>query len=484
MVSDGAKYVGIEGEFATGLRRRCVRVFVATLGFLLLTHGGHFYSIDNSAVYQTACALLQHGSIAIQPGLVSVTGRGGRSYAIYSIGLSLLQLPFVAVSWLIDAEFPNAFNTIFGVDFGVFAASLVGPVFGALGAAGFWMIAELLGYTLRIVTWLTIIVVAATQFWPAARDSFPHIVVAGCLLLAVSRAMTWRDERFKAAPIMLGCIAGLLVLVRPFDAFLTLPPLTIYLLWRDWQGVWRERRFFNSNLGRFLIPAVISVALVGLHNMARFGDPMTFSKMGSFGAPLLFGLHGLLVSVRRGVVFFSPPVVATIPGLIMLARRRPAEALLFATFIAVFVFGYATYDQWPGGLCYGPRYIMPAVPFAVLPLGELLTMGGVAEALVLALGFAGLLVQLAGTMVNFFDAQGPGFFTDPNYSQIVIHWQALLAGKYLDWLPLHLYAERGAGTAIKYAVLPLVIMTWGTISLVGVLRSADGNQSNAAVRQS
>ncbi len=332
-------------KFATGLKRRSVRVFVATLGFLLLTHGGLFYSIDNSAVYQTAGALLENGSIAIQPGLVSATGRGGKNYAVYPIGLSLLEVPFLAAASLINAEFPSTFETIFGLTFSTFAGSLVSPLFGALGAAGFWMFAELLGYPLRVVTWLTIILVASTQFWPAARDSFPHIVVAGCLLLAVSRAMIWRDARFKPAPIMVGCMAGLTVLVRPFDAFLTLPPLTIYLLWQDWQRVWRERRLLNSNLGRFLIPIVISIALVGLHNTVRFGNPMAFRESLGFGTPLLLGLRGLLLSVRRGVIFFSPPVVATLPGLILLRRRRPAEGLLFAALVAVFFFGYATYSQ-------------------------------------------------------------------------------------------------------------------------------------------
>ena len=472
------------GEFATGLRRRSVRVFVAALGFLLLTHGGHFYAVDNDVVFLTAYAIVENGSIAIQPGLVSTTGRGGKNYGVFPIGLSLLEVPFIAAASLIKTRYPSDFETMFGLDLQTFAASLVGPLFGALGAAGFWMIAELLGYPIRVVTWLTIILVASTQFWPAARDGFPHIVVAGCLLMAVARAMTWRDARFVATPITVGSISGLLVLVRPFDAFLTLPLLTIYLLWQDWQRVWRERRFLNSNLGRFLIPVVISIALVGIHNAVRFGNPMSFNESGGFGLPLLFGLHGLLVSVRRGVVFFSPPVVATIPGLIMLRRRRPAEGLLFAALMAVYFLGYATYSHWHGDLCWGPRFIVPAVPFAVLPLGELLTLGGVAEALVLALGFAGLLVQIAGTMVDFRYATAQGFYSDPSYSQIVAHWQALLAGKYLDWLPVHLYVERGAATAIKYAALPLMMMTWGTISLARLLRSAAGTGSNATDSQS
>jgi len=469
------------GEFATGLRRRMTRVSIAALGFLLLTHGGHFYSIDSYTVYLTAQAIVETGDLAISPGLATAVGRGGRSYGEYGIGQSLLQIPLVAAGSLSDALFPDTFAAIAGPNvsifypenFSVFAASLLGPLCGAIGAAALWAIAELLGYSFGVAAGLTIVLVASTQFWPAARDSFPHIVVACLLLLAVWQAMTWRDARFKAAPITLGCLCGLLILVRPFDAFLSLPLLMIYLLRQDWERVGRQKRFLNSNTGRFLMPVAVSVALVGLHNAVRFGSPMTFNESVGFGTPLLTGLYGLLLSVRRGIVFFSPPVVATVPGLIMLGRRKPAEAMLFAALIAVFPLGYATYSQWHGDLCWGPRFLVPILGFAVLPLGELLTTGAVGTALVATLGLAGFLVQIAGSAVDFQRASVPAFFSDPGYSQIIAQWRDLVAGKYLDWLPLRLYATHGLAAALAYTMVPLAMVTWATISLRRLIRSTN-----------
>ncbi len=145
---------------ASGLRRRFNRVFVATLGFLLLTHGGHFYSVDNATVYFTAQVLMKTGGLAIEPGmmkelggpatLVTAPGRGGKRYGHYGIGLSLLQAPLIAAGSLADMAYPGAFAAIVGPnasifypeDFSVFAATLVGPLFGALAAAEFWVIAE------------------------------------------------------------------------------------------------------------------------------------------------------------------------------------------------------------------------------------------------------------------------------------------------------------------------------------------------------
>ncbi len=307
--------------------------------------------------------------------------------------------------------------------------------------------------------------------------------MACCLLLIFCHALKWRDSRFKPTPAIAGCGAGLLILVRPFDAAITLPLLAIYLLRQDWQRVWRERRFLNSNFGRFLIPAAISIVLVGLHNAVRFGNPMVFDRGVGFDTPLRVGLYGLLLSRGHGVLFFSPPVAATIPALLMMRRRRPAEALLFAAFIAVYPIAYATYRDWAGGLCWGPRYLVPALPFAVLPLGELLMMGGVAEALVLALGLAGLSVQLAATLVDFQRARL--LFTDPSYqpnwlegpkvSQILVHWRVLLLqdGKYLDWLPMRIYAAQGIAAAMAYAALPLGMMLWAIVGLGKIFRNAD-----------
>ncbi len=269
----------------------------------------------------------------------------------------------------------------------------------------------------------------------------------------------------------------MIVLIRSFDAALILPPLAIFLLWQDWQHVWHDRRFLNSNFGRFLIPVVISIAVIVLQNTIQFGSPTAFAQaVLGFHTPLLTGLRGLLVSVGRGVIFFSPPLLATIPGLLLLWHRRPAETLLFAALVAVFPLGYATYTQWDGSVCWGPRFLVPLIPFAVLPLGELLTKRGFGAVIVLTLGLAGLLVQIAGTLVDFQRVviNGGAWLVLPfRDSQVIFHWRALLAGNNLDWLPVRLYAVHGLGAALAYAAVPLAMTIWATASLRKLILHAD-----------
>jgi hypothetical protein len=105
------------------------------------------------------------------------------------------------------------------------------------------------------------------------------------------------------------------------------------------------------------------------------------------------------------------------------------------------------------------------LPFAILPLGELLLLGGVTEALVLTLGLAGLMVQMIGTLVDFQRAYVPALFSDPNYSQIVGQLHDLCAGKYLDWMPLRLYIAHGFLVAATYAVPLVALAIWAASGL-------------------
>ena len=203
--------------------------------------------------------------------------------------------------------------------------------------------------------------------------------------------------------------------------------------------------------------------------------------------PILSGLYGLTISSARGIIFFSPPVLVTVPALAILWCRRPAEASLFAAFIAVFCLGYSTYSIRDGGVCWGPRFLMPAIPFAVLPVGELLSRRGVAAASIAALAFTGLIVQIGGTLVDFqrvamsgfevtWVSRGAGILLPFGKSQIMNHWRALLAGKYLDWMPVRLYLVHGLAAALAYAAPPTAMTLWAARNLDRATRTARPSQ--------
>jgi hypothetical protein len=114
-------------------------------------------------------------------------------------------------------------------------------------------------------------------------------------------------------------------------------------------------------------------------NLARYGDPLRFGYEDSgFGTPLAVGLPGLLVSIGRGLLLYSPPTVLALLALALLARRGLLGALLpvlafNAAAFAGYLLLYAKWDSFEGGWCWGPRFLLPFVPafhLALVPLFE------------------------------------------------------------------------------------------------------------------
>lgn len=459
-----------------GLQKQARLVFLASLGFLLLAHGGHFYAVDNYTVYLTGRGFLD-GRLDMDKGLGTVVGADGRSYGMYSLGLPLLQAGFSIPGALADAWWPNGFALIAGPSvsiyypetFSVFAVSLVSCVFGAFTIAEIWVVANVLGYDRRNATWLSVLALLSTQLWPASRDSFPQIVVTFCMLAAVGHLMTWRDARFRRVPVVVGCFLGLLVAVRPFDAVLALPPIGIYALWQERDEILRTKNLFTPSMVALALPILVSGVVVGAHNAARFGSPFILVPAGqttiAFNNPILTGAYGLLLSGHRGIVYYSPPVILGVIGLLMLARRKPAEALLFSTIIVVFVLAYSRYALWDAGVSWGSRFLVPIVPLALLPVGELLHRHRVLFVVAIALAALGLFVQVVGTVVDFHRVAvnlaksataGSGGVLNP----ILLHWQSLRDGQNLDWLLVRVYDARGWVPAAAFAAVPTLLIVF------------------------
>jgi hypothetical protein len=82
--------------------------------------------------------------------------------------------------------------------------------------------------------------------------------------------------------------------------------------------------------------------------------------------PLLFGSY-------RGLFFYAPVLLATVPGwLVLLMSRRAGAAIVSMLVVATVLLVNLSYPEWTGGWSTGPRLLVPLIPFAMIGVAGLM----------------------------------------------------------------------------------------------------------------
>ena len=129
----------------------------------------------------------------------------------------------------------------------------------------------------------------------------------------------------------------------------------------------------------------IAAAILLAYNTAAFGSPFHLGyaseegfeqlQTGLFGIsrPEWWRVREILIGSYRGLLPIAPLVAVMPIGLALLAasRRRVAPAMAAAAIGVFYLVLNASYFYWEGGWAFGPRQVMPALPFLALGLAPL-----------------------------------------------------------------------------------------------------------------
>lgn len=415
-------------------------VFLLALGLLTLTVRGTADHAGGEVTYQTARALVTGASLELSgtpeaerlarladrpagAGLVQRRPSGGVVGA-NECGAALVAAPFWAVGRLVGELSPaleeearsrgrseavaHAFVGWRNALLTAFTAQLVVLVALRLGAK-------------RLGAWLGGLTYVATTFaWSQARSWRDEVLLTFLLFAALTLILRIR-ERFERLEeprrrdlVCLGlCLGGaLLTSLASLPAALVLAAAAEVVLWRGlrrlrttrWQPKGQERLPPRAVAGLVLGPFAVCVAVALVHDyrvvgrvLGRGGFVLAEQDPGA-------ALAGLLVSPGRGAFVLAPALLLLPLG--WRALRKGGEVLFLRTFAglaAALLIVPLLLEPWHGGWTYGPRHLLPLLPFAwvvVVRAGPWVGVKAWRRRGALALLFVGFVHQLPAAGVD------------------------------------------------------------------------------------
>ena len=420
------------------MSRQTARWIGITMLFVYaLTGSGHIAGSDERAMLDLSRAMLRGHIDLPDTAMSALRGPDGRLYSKNTAGQAVLALPLVAVAEVATARLPmTAPRRLLAMRFVV---SFFNAVVAALLLALFYRAARSLGTGVQAALDATLMLALTTPLWPYAKTfTAEPLQMLGLLMVLDGSARAAQGEARAAWAAGWGLLVATTVKLSMLPlALVCLLPLT-RARWTAW-----------------LPPALMLIAALALnaaYNHARFG---TFLESGygaqatwaSHTTPLPTGLYGLLVSSGKGVMWFAPALWLAIPGWIAMRRGGPIHARVVAAVAAAWAIAlvlYGTFEHWAGDGSFGPRYLMPLVPLAFLPVAWFMDQGGWwRRSLAVLLATAGLAVQIGGVGI-YFGVQmreagdypytralnDPQFMHEshfvPGHSPILGHWRMLI----------------------------------------------------------
>jgi len=478
------------------------------LAIYLLTYSGDIHSSDGLSMLSVTESLVKRGDYdtnqILWMGLQQGTfGRGRELYSRKGIGTSLAALP---LAWLgLIVPFWGFVQTTL----------LLNVAVTALTGLLVFLYLQRLGHSWEVGLVVTVLFGLGTMAWPYSKYFFSEPLTGLALLATAYLLLRFRETQATGDLALAGTSLGLAIATRLATA--AIAPLFLLLLLAYSLSDRVSYRRLIPFLAAFLLPLILWGLLLGGYNYLRFGNPLTtgYLPQESFRTPLLTGLAGLLISPGRGLFLYCPIFLLILPAFPIFLGRHRIEGAFSLSLVTIYILLYSKWFMWHGGFAWGPRFLVPIIPFLVIPLAPLVEgLRGRAEAAsallsairaAFALLFASLsaitiAIQILALSVHFrhfqemleqemLQAGLPRFalatFFEPRYSPL-LGQLSLLRTEYLDfawmnphvdWLALALLLSVALISALAltyytkaarpYAVWPLMAMTLLILGVTG-----------------
>jgi hypothetical protein len=394
------------------------------------------HRLDFEPDWQNANASFRLGRIDpeghIRPAEYTSTGHLDNHF---SIGPAILWSPFLLI-----AEAVVKIDHVFGghlaengFSFPYVTAMALGTAFyGFLGLfLSFRLARKHLGERWAFLGTIGIWFASSLPVYMYFNPSWSHAHSAFVVALSFWYWDRTRGGRTWTQWLVLGAISGLMLDVYYVNGVLLIVPL-IESLQEYWRGI-RERRMedagklflqnllFSLTICVVFLPTLISKRIIYGHYL-DFG----YHEPWSFASPAL--LHVAFAS-EHGLFSWTPIVLLSVIGLVLLHRRDRMLSLCCVAAFALYLYAIGCYNDWAGISSFGSRFFVSLTPIFILGLaaffdflagaitGRRANIVATATVSVLILWNAGMIFQWGTHLIP---ARGPISWRDAAYNQVAV----------------------------------------------------------------
>jgi len=260
--------------------------------------------------------------------------------------------------------------------FTTFLCSLISMITMSLLYKSFAMFTPKASENYRL--WLIVVYALGTLMFFYSTRLFSHALNIIFLFGSFLILATVRSKKTESKWVFLAGLANGLAL---FMDYLTLPSTLVI-------GIYGLFVVPKQSIWKYLMGSIIPVIALLLYQTITFGHPFAMPQSfmtgdnkevfeGSMGLafPSLTIMWKLLFSVYRGFFVYMPIMICSAYLLIrlLLNVNHPnhiAWVVIASVAIAQLFFNSAMPNFWNGGYIFGPRYLIPVIPFMIIPLAE------------------------------------------------------------------------------------------------------------------
>ena len=274
----------------------------------------------------------------------------------------------------------------------IFMELFYGPVISALSVGIFFLVCRTFNFNQRVSITLAILFGFTTILWAYSQTSLNSVpsslfvltgfyfvrkficktnylhLTLGSIFLGLA-FLTRQDAIFFIVPIFFYLILYTKKSRIKKIIFYSIPLALSYGIHRYIPSIRFDNTLTNGEIGNLsnigFTPISSNVVAAQLHNQLA-GFPILTSLL---EYPLHIGGFGLLFSPGLGLLIFCPVLLLIFLSFPDFFKRNKPECILFIVFFGSFIFHYGTLDTWHGLVAWGPRYLLPLVPFLILTIG-------------------------------------------------------------------------------------------------------------------